>query len=948
MWYDSLKALATRLASAGFGAIWIPPATKGGGGLSMGYDIYDHYDFGQFNQKGSIETRFGSRSELDVMLAAYKSVGVELIFDAVMNHVGNGDSQAPYQCGGGLGWIVMNPASGRFPKGPANFHSNNIHCDFNSPYHNKIFFEDLCYFSGGTGDSLISWGNFLLNELGFNGFRLDAVKHIDPLFIAQFSQAFPGVYMVGEHWSGVGEILSYYNQVVSYGGNISMFDYPLRYTLQSMCNNTSGSYDMNGLDNAGLVNAGMSGLNVGTFAENHDLDRIGWDGTVHPGHDPILTDKEMAYAYLIFSEGRPFVFFKDYVDYGLGEKIDTLIWIRQTFIYGGTTKRSQLNPWYVGGSGTQQEQSRDIYVARRNGGNGKPQVYLVLNDNANEWRGVWVNTDYPNQVFRDYTGHGIDKLAAGDGRVDLWAPPRGYAIYVPDTTQFINHPPVMENIPDQVAYTNSFFNYRINVFDADGDSLTYQMNGNPSWLNISQNGLLKGTPAFADTGSSTIIVQVSDPFNETAVDTFSLTVKLNYSPTIEGINDTTIKATIRYEYQATASDPDSDTLNFSLGIAPSFLNIDKLSGLISGTPAPEDTGSFQVRVKVTDNKGAFDSTDYMLTVIPNEDTVIATYGKPTIDGNIFIDEDDWLEEWRIIVDPDDDSFWNPGSPADNELFGIFATWDADSLYLGVDYLLNDDFNTMILYSDAGLAGGITNFNSSSGYNGEYPKNFRFRQEDAIDMFVASYYQDNPSSFMIEGNSSLNVTGETNGLRGDNAEDCEVAIAWNTIYNLGAGLIPPNVELKFVAVVAGGYNYGAGDSAPDNPDVNGDAGPDSLIFLVSIFPDTDGNGVPDPTIILEIDTEKEQDFIPDNFMLYQNFPNPFNPATTIQFDIAEAGFIELKVYDVLGNEIAVLIEDLRPAGRYNLTFDASSLPSGIYFCRLKTNRFTAVKKMIMLK
>ncbi len=947
MWYDSLSQIANRLASAGFGAIWIPPAAKGGGALSMGYDVYDNYDFGEYNQKGTTETRFGSRSELENMVSVFHSFGIELFFDLVMNHAANGDAQMPYECGGGTGWTVFNPVSGRFQKTAVNFHPNNFHCDNNPPYHNKIFFEDLCYFSGGTGDSLIAWADYILNVLNFDGFRVDAVKHIEPEFIAQFSQAFPDVYIVGEHWSGPGEIINYFNQVVSFGGNISLFDFPLRYKLQEMCNNQSGSFDMNELDYAGLINNGMSGFNVSTFVENHDVDRIGWDGTIYDGHDPVLFDKPMAYAYIMFSEGRPAVFFKDYFDYGYSPQIDTLIWIRKTFIYGSTTKRDQLNPWYVGGSGTQQEQATDIYVARRDGGNGKPAVYLVMNDNPSEWRGVWVDTDYPDQVFRDYTGHGMDKTAAGDGRVDLWAPPRGYAIYVPDTTQTINHPPVMEDIQHQTAYTNSFFNYQINVYDADGDDLNFTLENNPLWLNITNTGLLNGTPAFSDTGSSTVVVHVSDPAGETAVDTFSLSVLLNYPPVIETLNDTTIKATVRYEQQAFASDPDDDTLHFFLAIAPGWLNIDELGGLISGTPAPEDTGSYLIRVKVTDNKGAFDSTDYNLIVIENTDTIIATYGKPTIDGTININENDWLEEWRIVLDPDNDSYWNPPQTQDNELMGIFVTWDADSLYIGVDYILNDNFNTMILYCDAGIDGGVTNFNSQQGYLGDYPKNFRFRSSDAIDMFVASYFHDQPSLFLTADNNSINITDEINGIRGSGGQDLELAVSWNSIYGLGAGLIPPNVQLKFVAVIAGGFNYGAGDSAPDNSDVNGDGGPDSLINLASVFPDQNGDGIPDPTIITNV-YETQNAFIPEKYFLYQNYPNPFNPSTNIMYDIPESGNVELKIYDILGREVITLVDEYKTAGRYTVQFDATTLPTGVYIYRITAGGFVRAKKMILLR
>lgn len=947
IWFDSLHNIAGRLASAGFGAIWIPPAAKGGGGMSMGYDIYDHYDFGEFNQKGSLKTRFGSRAELERMVNKYKSLNIELLFDAVLNHAGNGDAKSVYECSTDSGWVIFNPLSGRFPKTAVNFHPNNVHCDLNPPYHNKIFFEDLCYFSGGTGDSLIAWGNYILNTLNFDGFRIDAVKHIEPGFIAAFSQAFPGVYMAGEHWSSIGEIIAYHNQVSSLGGNVSFFDFPLRYAIKDMCNNTSGSYDMNNLYGAGLINNGMSPFNVTTFVENHDFDRIGWDGSIDYGHDPVLFDKPMGYALIIFSEGRPSVFYKDYFDYGNGGKIDTLIWIRKTFLYGTTIKGQQLNPWFVG-SGSQTELSKDLYVARRNGGNGKPQAFLVLNDHPTQWRGVWVDSDHPNQWFRDYTGVAIDKQAAGDGRVELYAPPRGYAIYVPDTTQSINYPPVLNKIPDLTGFTNSLFNYQVVVNDANNDPLSFVLTGNPQWLTITSSGLLNGTPTYADTGSSIIILEVIDSFGASDVDTFKLTVEFNLPPFINNINDTTIRAAVRFEHQATAGDPDGDTVYFNLTQAPVWLNVGQLSGLISGTPAPEDTGSYPVKVKVTDGKGAFDSTQFTLNVLPAQDSIIYTYGKPFLDGNINIGPDDWLEEWIRVVDSDSDSYWRPPDSLDNEMLAILVTWDADSLYLGVDYVCNDNFNTMILYIDSGIEGGITNFNSTQGYTGDYPKNFRFRQTDAINLFVASYFLDNPVVFKTEPPGSANITSYTNPHRGENARGAEVAIAWNTIYGLGAGLVPPYVELKFVGVIAGGFNWGAGDSAPDNPDVNGDAGPDSLIFLVSVFPDTNGDGIPDPTIIIPLSTKEISSFLPDKYFLYQNYPNPFNPSTTIRFDLPEAGFITLAVFDILGREVKTLLNEFKPSGRYNVKFDAAELSSGVYIYTIRSANFYQARKMLLLK
>ena len=89
-------------------------------------------------------------------------------------------------------------------------------------------------------------------------------------------------------------------------------------------------------------------------------------------------------------------------------------------------------------------------------------------------------------------------------------------------------------------------------------------------------------------------------------------------------------------------------------------------------------------------------------------------------------------------------------------------------------------------------------------------------------------------------------------------------------------------------------------------------------------------------------------IPEEFTLEQNYPNPFNPETNIRFRIPEFGHVSLKVYDILGNEIATLVNEEKPAGSYEVDFNASALPSGVYFYRLEANGFSQTKKMILMK
>ena len=89
-------------------------------------------------------------------------------------------------------------------------------------------------------------------------------------------------------------------------------------------------------------------------------------------------------------------------------------------------------------------------------------------------------------------------------------------------------------------------------------------------------------------------------------------------------------------------------------------------------------------------------------------------------------------------------------------------------------------------------------------------------------------------------------------------------------------------------------------------------------------------------------------LPHDYHLSQNYPNPFNPSTNIEYSIPSESFVELKVYDVLGNEVATLVNEQQQAGVYRADFTADNLPSGMYFARITANEYTQVVKMILLK
>ena len=88
--------------------------------------------------------------------------------------------------------------------------------------------------------------------------------------------------------------------------------------------------------------------------------------------------------------------------------------------------------------------------------------------------------------------------------------------------------------------------------------------------------------------------------------------------------------------------------------------------------------------------------------------------------------------------------------------------------------------------------------------------------------------------------------------------------------------------------------------------------------------------------------------PKKYSLLQNYPNPFNPSTAIKYQIPNSSFVSLKVYDILGNEVETLVNEIKTAGSYEVKFNGSNLSSGIYFYQLKTNNYIATKKLLLLK
>ena len=148
------------------------------------------------------------------------------------------------------------------------------------------------------------------------------------------------------------------------------------------------------------------------------------------------------------------------------------------------------------------------------------------------------------------------------------------------------------------------------------------------------------------------------------------------------------------------------------------------------------------------------------------------------------------------------------------------------------------------------------------------------------------------------------------------------VFWNFLYSA-----PDSLVVDTIYSVANSVNW---DSIPSNFDQWNFGGN----FVVHVFDNP-----------VYVQNENQQ---PEDFVLYQNYPNPFNPLTNIGFQIADFGFVSLKVYDILGNEVATLVYEEKQPGAYEVEFSSNGLTSGIYFCKLSVGSSSEVKKMVLMK
>lgn len=447
--WRTIAESAERLAGQGVTAVWFPPATKGAsGGYDVGYGVYDLYDLGEFDQKETVRTKYGTKDELVAAVEAVQAHGMDAYLDVVMNHRIGGDETeeveiveidpnertkpvsdpyvikawSRYTCPGrggkysdfvwtkdqfqGFGADANQPdVNGKIFRVAAKSFAEDVSGEFGN--FDYLMGADVDHSREEVREELVRWGSWLLETTGARGVRLDAVKHISAGFTKEWLERVrgagrPDLFAVGEYWSGsIAELEGFLGAT---GGALRLFDVPLHYRFREAAER-GREYDLRTIFDDTLV--GRNALMAVTFVDNHDS---------QPGQslESPIQDwfKPIAYAFILLrGEGYPCVFHGDYFG-NEGEHalvshrvvLDAMLLARARHLHGDRheyPESGQLLGW--------------LYT----GDEEHPGVMAVAISTADAGY-LSMDTGRPGMSFRDVTGAHEETITVGDdGRVDF-------------------------------------------------------------------------------------------------------------------------------------------------------------------------------------------------------------------------------------------------------------------------------------------------------------------------------------------------------------------------------------------------------------------------------------------------------------------------------------------------------------------------------------------------
>lgn len=458
--WRNVKKQAKQLADAGFTAIWLPPAYKGQAGIhDVGYGVYDLYDLGEFNQKGSIPTKYGTKDEYIEAIKELHKYGIDVYADMVFNHKMGADGVESVEA------VEDNPNNrnqeiseektieawtkftfpGRNGK-YSTFTWNKDHfdgVDFDDRNKKSAIYRfegkewdqgvdqengnydylmgaDLSFKNQEVINELYNYGKWYLDISDVDGFRLDALKHIDNDFFSGWlkelqSYSKKELFTVGEYWSPYLDALTHYIDVNQ--GTLSLFDVPLHFNFYQACNGNA-QFDMSKLLENTLVN--VRSTNAVTFVENHDTQ-------CGQALQTVVKDwfKPLAYAVILLrDEGYPCVFYGDY--YGVEKyqtksfkkEIDQMISLRETHMSG--TRHDYFDNFDVAGWTFEGD---DI-----NTGSG---LAVLINDAPASEKRMYIGKQYAKSDYYDVTGNINEIIHIDDEGYGLFKVDGGsYSIYI--------------------------------------------------------------------------------------------------------------------------------------------------------------------------------------------------------------------------------------------------------------------------------------------------------------------------------------------------------------------------------------------------------------------------------------------------------------------------------------------------------------------------------------
>lgn len=459
-YYKFLRENAKKIKDAGIDALWLPPMCKGGGDQDVGYGIYDLWDLGEFDQKGTVRTKYGTKKELLEAIDELHKNNIKVYADVVLNHKGNADFEEEFMA-------RMVDQNNRekdvsedmkikawtgfdFP-GRAGKYSDFIWhyyhftgVDYDSNTDTKAIFRvlgDGKYWDEGVSDEkgnfdylmnadidhshpevreeIFKWVDWFMDQTGVDGFRYDALKHISDEFIYELSKHIMDVkkddfYLFGEYWQyDEGQIDGYLDDT---DWKIDLFDVPLHFHMQE-ASKSNGNYDMRNIFNNTIVK--NHPLQAVTFVDNHDS---------QPGQslDSWVEDwfKEIAYSLILFrKDGYPCIFAGDY--YGLKgevkkdplkEMIDKMLGVRKKYAFGDQDDYFD-NPQVVGWVRRTDADTSSLAVLISIGDMAEKQMFVGEEEAGKTY--IDLSGNNKNQVTIDEDGNGIFNV--GPGSVSYWA-----------------------------------------------------------------------------------------------------------------------------------------------------------------------------------------------------------------------------------------------------------------------------------------------------------------------------------------------------------------------------------------------------------------------------------------------------------------------------------------------------------------------------------------------